>query len=87
MDDVLKKLSEAPLPAELAQIDDAILVTLAIRQRDARATKRIISMVTVLALGMGYVGGSLMPTAAQAASSKLTLADTKLAPSTLLDML
>lgn len=87
MDDILKRLANAPLPAGLAQLDDAILAGLAERQSEARATSRMLSAAAVVALGVGYVGGSLMPSPASAAEHKLVIAETELAPSTLLDFL
>lgn len=87
MDDVLKRLADTPVPAGLAQIDDAILAGLAERQSDARATKRMLSAAAVVALGVGYAGGSLMPSPARAAEHKLVITESALAPSTLLDFL
>lgn len=87
MDDLLKKLCEAPLPSGLAQIDDAIFAALAARQSEARATSRLLSAAAILALGIGYAGGSIMSAPASAASKSLVLTETALAPSTLLDLL
>ena len=87
MDDILKRLSDAPVPAGLAQIDDAILAGLAERQSEARATSRMLSAAAVVALGVGYAGGSLMPSPASAAEHRLVISETALAPSTLLDFL
>lgn len=85
MDDILKQLGGAPIPPKLAQIDDAVMAAFAQQQGEARATSRFLSAAAVLALGVGYAGGSLMPTPASA--SNLVLAETALAPSTLLDPL
>lgn len=87
MDDLLQKLGRAPVPAGLARLDDAILADLAARQSDARATSRLLSAAAVLALGVGYAGGSLLPSPAIAAEPNLVIAETALAPSTLLDFL
>lgn len=87
MDDILKRLSDAPVPAGLAQLDDAILMGLSDRQNEARATSRMLSAAAVVALGVGYAGGSLMPSTASAAKHKLVISETALAPSTLLDFL
>lgn len=85
MDDTLRKLGEAPVPRALAQIDDAVMFALTQRQSEARANSRLFSAAAVLALGIGYAGGSLSP--APASASELALSETALAPSTLLDLL
>lgn len=87
MDDLLKRLGATPVPAGLGQIDDAVLAGLAARQSEARATSRLLTAAAVLALGVGYVGGSFMPSPASAAELNLVIAETALAPSTLLDFL
>ncbi len=87
MDDVLAKLGRAPVPVGLVQIDDAVMAALVQRQTEARAKSRLLSAAAVIALGVGYAGGSLIPAPASAADSKFVLAETKLAPSTLLDFL
>lgn len=87
MDDLLQKLADAPLPARLAQLDDAVLTGLADRKSEARATSRLLSLAAVLALGIGYAGGSIMPLAVSASEPNPVIAQTALAPSTLLDFL
>ncbi|HEV7234170.1 MAG TPA: hypothetical protein VGN36_07980 [Sphingorhabdus sp.] len=87
MDDILKRLSDAPVPARLARLDDAVLAGLAERQSEARATSRMLSAAAVVALGVGYAGGSLMPSPTSAAEHRLVISETALAPSTLLDFL
>lgn len=87
MDDLLKRLGSAPVPAALAQLDDAVLAGLAARQVEARAMSRVLMAAAVLALGVGYVGGSLAPSSARTAEFNLVIAETALAPSTLLDFL
>lgn len=87
MDDLLQKLGRMPVPAALVQLDDAVLVGLAVRQSEARATSRLLSAAAVLALGVGYAGGSLIPSPAVAAEPNLVIAEMALAPSTLLDFL
>ena len=47
MDDKLKRLANKPLPARLAQLDDAILVGLVERQNEVLATLPIDSMRTL----------------------------------------
>lgn len=83
MDDTFRKLGDAPLPSGLAQLDDAVMAAFAQRQSEARANSRLFSAAAVLALGIGYAGGSIMP--APASASELGLSETALAPSTLLD--
>lgn len=87
MDDLLHKLAGAPVPARLAELDDAILAGLAARKSEARTTSRLLSAAAVLALGIGYAGGSIMPSPASASEPTLVIAETALAPSTLLNFL
>lgn len=85
MDHMLKRLREAPLPAALGQIDDAIIAAWSAEQRDRAATARILSAAALVALGLGFAGGSLLSAPAQAAPSLLPFAMAALAPSDLLD--
>lgn len=87
MDDVLQRIGAMPVPASLSQIDDSVLSGLAERQSEARATSRLLSAAAVLALGIGYAGGSILPTPARAADDNLVISETPLAPSTLLGFL
>lgn len=87
MDDLLQKLALMPVPARLADLDEAVLAGLAAHKSEARATSRLLSAAAVLALGIGYVGGSVMPSPASASEPALVIAETALAPSTLLDFL
>lgn len=87
MDDLLKKLGDAPLPGRLAQLDDTVMTAFAARQSEACATSRLLAAAAVLALGVGYAGGSIMPAPASASEPNLVIAETALAPSTLLDFL
>ena len=87
MDELLKRLGDAALPDRLADIDAAVMTALAAQQSDARATSRHLSAAALVALGVGYVGGSFNTASVQAAQTKLVLAETALAPSTLLDPL
>ena len=87
MDDLLQRLRAMPVPAKLSQIDDAILAGITERRSEARATWRLLSAAAVVALGIGYAGGSILPTPARAAGDDLVIAETALAPSTLLDFL
>jgi hypothetical protein len=85
MDDLLKRLSDAPLPAALWQIDDAIIAAWSAEQRERAANSRVLSAAALVALGLGVAGGSLSSAPAQAASSLSPFATTALAPSDLLD--
>lgn len=87
MDNVLKRLAGLPLPVGLDRLDDAILAGLAARQNEARTTSRLLSAAAVLALGVGYAAGSILPAPATAADHRLVITETALAPSTLLDFL
>ena len=87
MDDLLQRLGAMSVPARLLQLDDAVLAGLAERQSEARATSRRLSAAAFVALGIGYAGGSILPTPARAAGGDLVIAETALAPSTLLDLL
>jgi hypothetical protein len=85
MDDMLKRLGAAPLPEALGQIDDAIIAAWSAEQRDRAANARILSAAALVALGLGFAGGSLSSAPAQAAPSLSPFAMTALAPSDLLD--
>ncbi len=88
MDDVLHRLGAMPVPPRLSQIDDAVLAGLAERQREARSTPQLLSAAALVALGLGYAGGSILPTPTSAAdNNNLVIAESPLAPSTLLDFL
>ena len=87
MEDLLQRLGAMPVPAALSQLDDAVLARLFERQSEARATSRLLSAATFVALGIGYAGGSILPSPARAAGDELVIAETALAPSTLLDFL
>lgn len=86
LDELLQDMSQTPVP-ELASLDNAVMSELAERQSDARATKRMLSAAAVVALGVGYAGGSLMPSPASANEHRLVISETALAPSNLLDFL
>lgn len=87
MDDLLQRLGAMPVPARLSQIDDAVLAGVAERQSEARSASRLLSAAAFVALGIGYAGGSILPTPTSAADNNLVIAETPLAPSTLLDFL
>lgn len=85
MDDMLKRLGEAPPPTALSQIDDAIIMALSVEQRERAANSRVLSAAALVALGLGFAGGSVSSAPAQAAPSRSPFATTALAPSDLLD--
>lgn len=87
MEDLLQRLRSMPVPPALSQLDDAVLTGLAERQSETRATSRLLSAAAFVALGIGYAGGSILPTPARAAGDELVIAESALAPSTLLDFL
>lgn len=85
MDDILKQLGRVPLPEALGRIDDAVIASWSAEQRDRAANSRILSAAALVALGLGFAGGSLSSVPAQAAPSLSPFAATALAPSDLLD--
>ena len=86
LDELLHDMARAPVP-ELASLDTAVMAAFAERQSEARATSRLLSAAAVVALGVGYAGGSFLSAPASAADHKLVITETALAPSTLLDFL
>lgn len=85
MDDMLKRLSEVAPPTALGLIDDAVMTVWSAEQRDRATQSRILSAAALVALGLGFAGGSLSSAPAQAAPSLSPFATTALAPSDLLD--
>ena len=86
MDDELRILNAAAMPAALDALDDRILHMLAIRQRDASAMGRMVALAAFISLGGGVVAGSVFVPSPVAARSLTPLAPvSSLAPSTLLD--
>ena len=85
MDDMLKRLGETPPPTALSQIDDAIIKALSVEQRERAANSRVLSAAALVALGLGFAGGSVSSAPAQASPSLSPFATTALAPSDLLD--
>lgn len=86
LDELLGDVGRMP-PPELASLDDAVMGALAERQSEAHVSSRLLSAAAVIALGIGYAGGSFMPAPAIAADKNLVMAENALAPSTLLDFL
>lgn len=85
MDDLLKRLGQAPPPAALGQIDDAIMAAWFAEQRDRAGQARVLSAAALVALGLGFAGESLSSAPAQASPALSPFASTALAPSNLLD--
>ena len=87
IDLALAQLGQAPVPAGLAAIDDAVLAGLAKRQQEAAFAPRLMGVAATLALGLGIAGGSISSSAPAEAQplSPFAPANT-LAPSTLLDI-
>lgn len=86
LDELLHDMGQTPIP-ELTSLDNAVMSALTERRSEARTTTRMLSAAAVVALGVGYAGGSLMPSPASAAEHRLVISETALAPSTLLDFL
>lgn len=87
MDHLLRQLHTQPVPPTLAQIDTMVISALRERRADAQSMQRVLSIAAVFALGLGYVGGTMMPAPALASERHLFLSETALAPSTLLNFL
>ncbi len=86
IDLALARLGQAPVPAGLAAIDDAILSGVARRRQELALAPRLMGLTGALALGLGIAGGSIAssdPASAQSLSP--FAASNVLAPSTLLD--
>ena len=87
IDLALARLGQAPVPAGLAAIDDAVLTGLTRRRQELALAPRLMGLAGTLALGLGIAGGSIAtsdPASAQSLSP--FAASTALAPSTLLDV-
>ncbi len=85
MDKLLKRLGEMPPPIALGLIDDAIIVAWSIEQRDRASQSRVLSAAALVALGLGFAGGSLSGVPARASTALSPFTSTELAPSSLLD--
>lgn len=68
MDDELRILNAAEMPAALDVLDDRVLHLLGARQREAAAMRRTIALAAFISLGGGVVAGSLFVPSAVAAS-------------------
>lgn len=86
MDDELRILNAAEMPAALDTLDARVLNALATRRHEAVAMRRTIALAALVSLGGGVVAGSAFAPAAVAASPLTPLVPASpLAPSTLLD--
>ena len=86
IDLALARLGQAPVPAGLAAIDDAVLTGVARRQQEVALAPRLMGLAGTLALGLGIAGGSLTNSDPASAQSLSPFASPNaLAPSTLLD--
>ena len=87
MDDEFRKLHAAAMPSALDALDDRVLAALAVRKREAAATRRLMAVAALFSLGGGMVAGSLFVPSAVAASPLTPLIPASpLAPSTLLEV-
>lgn len=86
LDEMLTRLGEAPLPARLSMVDEAVFAALAIRQPPpAGGSLRAFGLAAVIALAFGIVSTGFPGTAASAAPSVTPFgAPPALAPSSLL---
>ena len=86
MDEELRILNRIDLPTALDALDDRIMDALAIRRREAVATRRLMALAAFVSLGGGMVVGSAVSQPAVAASPLTPFGPSSaLAPSTLLD--
>lgn len=87
MDKELRIFNRIDLPAALDALDDRIMGALAIRRREAVATRRLMALAAFVSLGGGMVVGSAVSQPAVAASPLSPFGPpSALAPSTLLDV-
>ena len=77
--------ADAMPDAALAAVSADVLAAWSAEQRERAANSRILSAAALVALGLGFAGGSLSSAPAQAAPSLSPFATTALAPSDLLD--
>lgn len=86
LDEMLMRLGEAPLPARLSMLDEAVFAGLALRQASpSGGSVRAFGFAAVIALGFGIISTGFSGTAAIAAPSVTPFgAPPALAPSSLL---
>lgn len=86
MDDELRILNAAEMPAALDALDARVLTALAARRREAVSLRRTMLVAALVSLGGGVAAGSAFVPDAVAASPLMPFGpDSPLAPSTLLD--
>lgn len=68
MDDELRILNAAEMPAALDALDDRVLNLLATRRRETAAMRRTIALAAFVSLGGGVIAGSAFAPSAVAAS-------------------
>ena len=86
LDEMLMRLGEAPLPARLSMLDEAVFAGLALRQAPpSGGSVRAFGFAAVVALGFGIISTGFSGTAAIAAPSVAPFGiPPALAPSSLL---
>ena len=85
IDQVLSRLGAAPVPAGLAEIDDAVFAGMARSKQEAAASSRLMGFAVAIALVVGLAGGGIVGSEpANAQPSSPFAPDSPLAPSTLL---
>lgn len=86
MDDELRILNAAAMPAALDALDVRVLDALAARRREAIGLRRTMLIAALISLGAGVIAGSAFVPDAVAADSLMPLVpDSPLAASTRLD--
>ena len=68
MDDELRILTGAAMPAALDALDDRVLMALAARRREAASLRRMMVLAAFVSLGGGVIAGSSFAPVAVAAS-------------------
>lgn len=87
MDDELRILNAAEMPAALDALDARVLNALAARRRESVSLRRTMLVAALVSLGGGVAAGSIFVPGAVAASPLTPLVPgSALAPSTLLDV-
>jgi len=86
MDDELRILNAAAMPAALDALDARVLDALAVRRREAVSLRRTMVIAALVSLGGGVIAGSALVPDAVAANPLMPLVpDSPLAASTRLD--
>ncbi|QGY80253.1 hypothetical protein [Sphingorhabdus lacus] len=86
MDNLLMQLKRNPPAGLLDGLDDRVLMTLGIRQREARESRKFMALAACVSLGGGAFAGIAMGEPAVAAQPLSPFAPTAmLSPSSLLD--